>query len=339
MNKVIQKAKSVLDMRTLVSLDKQRTVRNYVTGSCPFHEDNNPSFIVYKDGWHCYSAKCPRPQGSVLDWIAHLRGNDNPTGKDIYELAKEFGGSGSKRSIIVLPGTHHSKPVKKIRQNPDFSYRSPVQHHLKYLIDRGFSEEFVEFYKLGSKNNSVAIPIWSGLPRVSKLKGVRFRNLNNYGPRYYGIEGYNEPMLVNSWVIKWLQQDQKRYSRYLPLHVFYGEFDALLACQLGIPAVSPTNGCKSFDPMWVRNLDMPIVFYPDLGEESAAIADAQAIGFRASVKPFAYFEGKDFTEIYLSATKKARQERDDWPIRKFMSQFAGVPELIKFWKSRRIYED
>lgn len=319
---IIEEAKSMLDLRTMVSLPKQRDCGKYLIACCPFHEDSHPSLIVYKDGWRCLSSNCSRPKGSALDWIAYVMGITNPTGSDIYDIAVEiaacktmsFTSSGRSHEISHELLRKSRKPKRKKRLpvlDPDIAIKYFKLHDKKsrqYLHDRGFSGKAINFFKFGLAGDAISIPVWEGLPGKSKLLSMRFRNLHDE-PRYYGQRGYNKAELFNKFVIDILLRlkDESLIKVSETLYVFFGEFDAALALsQFGIPAVSPTNGCNTIKSEWFDGLD-DIIFIPDHGEEQQARVAAAKIGVRAKVGKLPYTKaiGKDFTEQWLSIVGEA----------------------------------
>lgn len=310
---LFERVKSRLDLRQIVRLEGQNSHGDYISGICPFHPDNEPSLLVYKDGWRCMAESCPHPYGSVLDWIARMeRGITNPTGGDIRDVALEL--DGDKFAVNAL---HIHEPEKRKRRLGKRRYRLPKKESLgsmvrdlhanlkprawDYLIkERGFTEEFIGFYMFGWTGTAVSIPVWEGVPGASDVLTIRYRNVAGTGPRYFGTMGINMPMLFNAFVVDWL--------RYLtpwngPLYVMFGETDAALATQEAIPTVSPTNGCRAFDPAWVAGLGRVVTFVPDKGEEDAAYKAARDVGLMGEVQhlrdDIPGLHGKDFTEMYM----------------------------------------
>jgi hypothetical protein len=53
-------------------------------GRCPFHEDKNPSFAVYHDGYKCFGCGA---SGDVIDFIMQIRNCDF---KEALEILKDY---------------------------------------------------------------------------------------------------------------------------------------------------------------------------------------------------------------------------------------------------------
>jgi len=113
------------------------------------------------------------------------------------------------------------------------------------------------------------------------------------GQKYIGLTGYNEAHLYNTWRLKGAKE----------AWIFFGEFDAALAAQLGLPAVSPTNGMQAWDEEWtekyLRHMEK-IYVVPDRGEEKRGWQLAKQIHAQAKVIEFPNFLGKDFTDWILA---------------------------------------
>lgn len=297
---IFSRVKDRLDLRAIVKLEGQRPHGDYVSGRCPFHDDNVASLLVYKDGWRCKAASCPRPSGSVLDWIAVVeRGILSPTTKQILEIAKEFESSdpGDLKLNLPIPDRQR-RPPKYIRYSGDDLNAQVRAYHdsldktaLLYLSDRGFNRSFIDFKRYGYDGRAITIPIWEGVPGESEVLGIRFRTIVGEGPRYWG---YNSSHLYNAYLLKLACKPKCIY-------VVYGEFDADLLLQWNVPAVSPTNGCGSFKSEWLDDVAQftEIVFVPDKGEELAAYTDAAKFGIFGHVQVIpTSLSGKDVTEVW-----------------------------------------
>lgn len=53
-------------------------------GRCPFHDDKNPSFAVYPDGYKCFGCGA---SGDVIDFIMQIRGCDF---REALEILQEY---------------------------------------------------------------------------------------------------------------------------------------------------------------------------------------------------------------------------------------------------------
>lgn len=329
-SRVFQRAKEAVDLRRIVRLEGQKSSGRYVVGICPFHDDNSPSLMVFRDGWRCLAASCPHSNGSVIDWI--LLSRDMPlTGGNAYKIAKEL--LSEDNDLVKLSKFSNElfedKVAPKILQssNPAHNYARNLEFDedgQEYFRGRGLSDWMVKSLWLGWVSTIAVIPVWECFPGRSRLLTLRFRDTLKNGHGYYGIKDHNAPLLFNSWVI-----ERAVHLQTSEIYVFYGEFDSALAVQCGIFAVSPTNGCRAFNPDWVDDFDGEIIFVPDRtpGEDDAAYKDAQRVGLRGSIEELPDIPGKDFTEQFLSAPED------------YLSNFHTDERLPSFLKGWCSYED
>jgi len=296
---IFRKAKRMVDLREIMVVDGAKSYGDYIAGICPFHDDNTPSLLIYADGWYCTASTCPRPKGSVLDWIAYQRGIPNPSGSEMLEIAREL-----LEGTLEPEKVRINRPQKKKVDLPPLDLDAVLKYvalldtdGIAYYLSRGFEEWFIRWNMWGWCDGIAVLPVWAGLPGQSELLNFRFRSLDG-DLRYSGAKGYNDGTVYNRWVIDWaINNDAPR------LYVFYGEFDAALALQNGIPSVSPTSGSKSFRPEWVSGYEGVVVIVPDRDEEGDAYQDAGQIGIMGEVLELDYPanspDTKDFTDMYL----------------------------------------
>jgi len=156
-----------------------------------------------------------------------------------------------------------------------------------YYHQRCLTDETIDLYMLGHDGTNCVIPIWEGKPRESLVYGAKFRCPEGISPKYFGLRGRSQPKLFNSFVLK----DAKEAV------IVFGEFDAILAYQLGLAAVSPTSGQNTWLVEWTKLFDNCEVVYilPDRGERAAGYRLCNLFGNRGHLCEFP--EGvKDFTE-------------------------------------------
>lgn len=69
----VHRIKSLVAIEDIIGhyLPLRRTSQNYLTGRCPFHQDRNPSFVVYPETQSYYCFGC-REHGDVLSFLMRM---------------------------------------------------------------------------------------------------------------------------------------------------------------------------------------------------------------------------------------------------------------------------
>lgn len=285
-----QQLKSQVDLIDVVggfvSLSR---VGSIVRGSCPFHDESTPSFTVYSDHFYCYGC---RSSGDIYSFLMKKL---NITFPEALQWLRERVGTIEPVKVSIKTSTI---PVPVIPEIVEMYHGMLRDKHRAYYHSRLINDATISRELLGWSGTAMTIPVWEGRPQESECLGVRYRNTGRNGPRYYGLRGSNVPQLYNSWV---LHNEPGAF-------VVFGEFDALLATQRGLPTVSPTNGCASWDASWDCHFDGKegIILIPDFGEERFAHKLAEHLGqTRCRVLNLFSAEEKDFTDWSLAGHKPA----------------------------------
>lgn len=309
-----------VDLRTLIPLDKEKYHRGYKVGRCPFpgHTDKNPSFLVFKDGYTCLSTACG-VKGNLFNWLGFIH-NLDPNQPEHF-----------KRLLVLASGEQFPAPLPKSENSTEEepselpSVLVETYHNMLgrsqrvYYLNRGLTTFTVDKEQLGWNGDQYVIPVWEGLPQKSKVLQLRFRASKLDQEKYSGISGFNYATIYN-------RQALLNESTYVA--IFFGEFDALLAYQWGVNAVSPTNGSKSFKKEWVDSFlrkftDVYVV--PDKGEEEDAERIERLFGSRAQTIILPYGEGeKDLTDLVLVG----------WPPQSFWDLIESRQEVESYWEAR-----
>jgi len=250
-------------------------------GLCPFHPDKETkSLVIYDDSAYCFGC-----QGywDCIDFVKAI-------------LPTDFRGA-----IEWLSMNYSSLPRRRYETTSKNDYIMPIPqrtinywHSLlnnearQYYNDRKLSSTTIEKYQLGWHGSAYVIPVWEGEPQNSLVYGVRFRQANGNGPKYWGLPGRNQPRLFNKWTLDGAKD----------AYIFMGEFDALLAWQDGLNAVSSTAGKHTWLASWNKLFkDVERIYVvPDTGEATAAYNIASMFIGRATVHSFPVGGPKDYTE-------------------------------------------
>lgn len=250
-------------------------------GLCPFHQESVPSFTVYDNSWYCFGA-C-RQGGDSISFVQKKLRLSFP---QALEWLKERVGTFE----AIAPTVPIQRALVPVIPEIVEYFRSMLKpEHREYYHSRLFTDATIDRELWGFDGRRYAIPVWSGKPQESECLGIRLRKKDGDGPKYLGIRGSNNPVLYNVWSL----------VGETGAFIFFGEFDAALACQDGFPACSPTNGCAVWDNSWDDHFGDKdaIVIVPDRGEERFANALAEHLGLnRTRVCSIPAFMGKDYSE-------------------------------------------
>lgn len=299
----LAKAKAI-DLRGVIQIEGASRGSNYVHGYCPVHEADgrehkSKSFLVYPNHYICLSAKCG-VSGDIINWFAYKMFGDPKESLKDGRFNKVLDAILGSRFETIKTEPVIQKPIT-VRRLASLTKAAEEYHavlmsnpdRLTYFFSRGFRLRTIVRQMWGWDGSRYVITVWRGTPRKSKLVSIRFRSSSKEDTefRYTGVKEFNPKVLYNREALLYAKRKD------LPLLGFYGEFDAQLAWQSGIPTVSPTNGARSFDVGWLGDFGGDVVIVPDKGEEQEAYKDAAALGGRGWVVSFPKGDFKDFTEM------------------------------------------
>lgn len=243
-----------------------QTYDNYMAGICPFHEDNKPSLLVFKDGWfRCLACGV---SGNYDKLWRKLQGWD---ASKVVKEATSFSGvqlPSNLEELEVVLGEAHEALMK-------------FDQFRWYLKNRGV-ENRIEICRLGWLNGWYTIPIYNQQMKVTGAVARANTTIQEAtGQRFMQPPGQRAQMYCPSWPY---------YESRKTLAVVFGMFDALAISDLGFAVVTSTAGKDSFKPEWLDGWRKKIVIIPDEGEYSSAMKLADKLGWRATVYKVDYPE-------------------------------------------------
>ena len=280
------------------------------SGLCPFHKDTDPSLKVYPDiqFFKCYGCGA---KGDVIDWIQMTVGVD-------FQNACRLLGNLPQTEVLFKPAP---KKTKKISLDTVKYWHDNLGKKRTYFHNRGFANNTIDRELFGWTGNRYVIPLWLGVPQESVAAAVKLRRddelelnkLKNDNPDLndeqlqkglhliprYILKGSYKPLLYNNW----------RVFNEKTVFIFFGEFDAALATQLGLNACSPVHGADSWNKNWGETYlryAQKIHIFPDKGEERQGHRVKAILGGRAQVCKFPEGEWKDFTDFILAGNNIGR---------------------------------
>jgi DNA primase len=157
-------------------------------GCCPFHEENTPSFYVFKDHYHCFGCGAHgdsisfvrNTQGlgfvETLKWL-NQRFSLNLTFENQNNLSKNEAKSFAiKNNILNI--THNIYKKLLLSSEGSKAYQ--------YLLSRGFSREEIEQYEFGFAPSGQNF-LWKNLQsqRFSNTQVQDCSLITNYGEKVY----------------------------------------------------------------------------------------------------------------------------------------------------------
>ncbi len=260
---------------------------------CPFHDETEGSFSIYEENQQYYCYGCGT-FGDVLDFVEARQPNVNNVNEAMAFL-ESTNALAAGAIVAVTPRTRSQ--LGPVRSEQIEAWHCQLIDR-SWLYERLITDETIDQYQLGywPQKKAITIPFWTGNIGASPVNVVQMRSLAPDTKRkYFGLTGFYGTAMYNQFLFN-------ANSDYLV--VLFGTFDALLALQDGIPAVSP-NGANQYHADWTEPLQKfkRIYVVPDLGNESelkAAQLFADKVGKTARVRQFPDGNwGKDFSDWRL----------------------------------------
>lgn len=273
-------------------------------GICPFHADTNPSLVVYprKQAFHCFGCLA---RGDIIDWI------QKSLGVDFKAAIKLLGHLPEVEPQPLFKA--QPKRFRSISKQAAEYWHSRLGKRRTYFYDRGFTDYTVNHERWGWDGRRFVVTIWEGKPQTSKLLAVKLRRDDAGERRRLAENGLADDLLDKAFhlIPKYVLRgsyDKILYNSHMvenqnEVWVFFGELDAALATQLGLPACSPVHGANG----WVRNWGRThlraakrVNIFPDRGEEDQGFRVKAMIGGQARVLSLPEGPWSDFGEFILA---------------------------------------
>ncbi len=252
----------------------------YILGVCPFHSDNSPSLLVFKDGWFlCLAADCSVNNRWVVLWN-RLKGQP-------IRLVPEH------RLAYNVP-----EAIRDFESREDMAYEAH-RHLVRY--DRGWYLEMrglgdaIEMHELGYWRGWYTFPVWG---KDYSFENVVFRTAPHLQIALDGNPRYWADGKPSMYVPDWHLLNKGDY-----IVVVFGIMDALTLNKFRFPVVTPTHG-HIFDPNWLGTYRKPIFVIPDKGEEKAGLHLTSNLGWRGRMIRLDWPDGMKDANDFLKAGKQ-----------------------------------
>lgn len=234
-------------------------------GNCPFCDpkdtENKFSINLITGMWQCFHKNRCGLSGTFADFQRKL--GDKP-----FNIDKNFT---EKKKVYKVPDQNY--PQMTADQKPVYDY----------LKSRGFTDETIQYFKLGSRENTVIFPYYKNGVLVNR------KNRDIIEKHKMSQDKEAEPTLFN--------RDNIDSDTLL---ITEGEFDTMALYQYGLKAVSVPNGCDGrtwIDEEWdfLETFKKIIIcFDNDKAGQKAAVEVAHKLGlWRCQI---ALFPFKDANE-------------------------------------------
>ena len=251
----------------------------YIVGVCPFHQDNSPSLLVFKDGWfHCLGADCAR-SGTWKTLWGKLKGQPvqvTPEKRIHYKAPQGLFDFESREQLAY-------QAYLDLVRFPTFQW---------YLEMRGLADA-IDIHEIGYHRGWYTFPVRD---REYKFENVIFRaapHVQDAIDMRYWADG-KPTMFVPDWHL---------LNKGDYIVIVFGILDALTLNKFRVPAISPTHG-HIFDPNWLNEWRKPIFVIPDKGEERAGLRLTADLGWRGQMVRLDFPLGMKDTNDFLKAGKQ-----------------------------------
>ena len=253
---------------------------DYLSACCVFHDDSNPSMLVFENGFKCLSCD---EKGSLQKLLARINQSDilkqlPPSTRSKSPWYRWLNG----RSVQELSWDAH----QLLKRNPSQGI---------YLRERGIGGA-IESLMLGWLEGYYFFPIRSKEKQVNGLVVRGGKSLQEFaGIRYMTPPGQSPTLYVPSWELIEEQEE---------IRIVYGIIDAITLFLLDFAVITGSAG-KSINPELLAQFRKPIIIIPDQNEDADGLKLAGNLGWRGTVNRISYPENsKDCNDLYLKHGKQ-----------------------------------
>jgi len=254
----------MIDYDLLVSrLSNVEKFSKYVSALCVFHQDNQPSMLVFRDGWF----RCL--------------------------------GCGRNGNLLTLWNKIQGQPIHIQPERRTFFSAPPLGGNLEELCYQAH-EDLLNFESFGwylemrglegriEVNEIGYLPGWYSFP-VRDAEGAFQTAVFRAAPHVQAATGMRYWCKASPvpYVPDW-----RLLFKSSHMFVVFGLLDALTLSDLRLPVMTSTSGMSSVNPEWLNDYRKPIYIIPDAGEEEEASRLANSLGWRGKVLKLQYPPGK-----------------------------------------------
>lgn len=250
---------------------------------CPFHQERTASFRVFEAHFHCFGCGV---HGDIFTWIERRQGV--PFQEALRELARQAGVTLRNDAEAVQERAQREKRTDLLRRAIDLYHSLLTPEARAYLHGRGFTDEFIDQYKIGFAPGNVIMRLDVPVPDLRSVGLINEHGRDTVWNRLtFPIYGRYDDEVLGFNARAW--PDTDRQPKYLavpsgesPLinerglrspagrladgtrivHIMEGDTDTATAVQAGMPAVG-VRGAKGLKPEFAEkfaNIDIIYVW-------------------------------------------------------------------------------
>jgi len=190
---------SVERLVTSAGIELRKSGKDLI-GSCPFHEDSEPSLVVTssKNLWHCFGCQCG---GGPIDWVMKFHDVSFRRAVEMLEADPSLAAQGveplKKGSQEKTPVALDADDAELLRQTVAYYHETlkAMPEAQEYLRLRGLDHpDLIDRFQLGYANRTLGVQ----LPERTRQAGAQIRaRLENIGLiRATGHEHFNGSLIV-----------------------------------------------------------------------------------------------------------------------------------------------
>jgi hypothetical protein len=272
-------------------LNYVKRYEGYVAALCPFHEDNNPSLLVFE-----------KDPGAQHGWYQCLGCEARGTHEHLLSVLEGA-------PIRIAPREQTSWGLPRLPEDQDgweeLAYASHdmlmQRTHLAWYWEMRGVTDRIEPRMLGWYQGWYTVPVFDETGKFSRLilrAGEHIQKRT--GARYYTSPG--KPVInVPDW---------RRLKQAEAIAVVFGTIDNLALDSLGYPVCTSTSGKGQFKAEWLADIRPFVYIIPDKGEESTALTLANKIGGRARIVTLNYPDNCKDPADYLKNGKRVELQKE-----------------------------
>lgn len=260
-------------------LDRVKRYENYLLSLCPFHDDHNPSFLVYEEYYVCKACGKKGKTTALLDKLDY----------SYVQPSRSF------YTNNPWTGWLRSYSLEEVTKKA-YNVLQKLPHQGIYLHRRGIDHELITNLKIGYLDGWYTIPVFD---KQNNLIGSVARIGDTESDVRYMTPPDQEMLL---YCPNWRRLEASR-----SVFIVYGMIDSVSLEKLGLASLTGTLG-KNLDAELLRDIRKRMYIIPDNGEEKEANILASELGWRGhTTVPDYPYDAKDVNDLLVKYPEKIQE--------------------------------